>query len=210
MLKASPNPYKRFWRALTRFATFSGLPRDDAETIARTWIREISGQTSLKQLTPAQLGAVCSRLDARGGRPPETPPAQPAPTPRPAPARAPQDLPTPEQQQALHSLGKTMGWSRDQLAAFCQGHSSCKHPWPQTRAEANAIIEALKSMVARKVQLNGRAVTTHRDELLAQLEALSLTEWERAFLAKVKGGRMTVPQKLKLEEIYKKRLGGGP
>jgi hypothetical protein len=59
----------------------------------------------------------------------------------------PDALVTPAQQFKIQELYGQLGWNLERQNAFHQ--RMVKKSWPQTRAEANKITEALKAMVAR-------------------------------------------------------------
>lgn len=59
-------------------------------------------------------------------------------------------LVTPGQQQRLQALFGELAWGAERQEGF--NRRMCKKAWPQTRAEANRVIEALKAMVARGYQ----------------------------------------------------------
>lgn len=61
---------------------------------------------------------------------------------------APMELPTPEQLRHLKFLYEELGWM-DPRRQMGFNERMCGKPWPQTRAEANKIIEALKKMKQR-------------------------------------------------------------
>lgn len=87
----------------------------------------------------ASMGFQQGHLDgrARGGRPKVPPAADPT------------ELPTPGQQGMIRHLWEDVGWPQGpRRTEFCQRVCG-GHPWPQTRAEANQLIEALKAMVKR-------------------------------------------------------------
>ena len=54
---------------------------------------------------------------------------------------------TPGQQKRLETLFGGLEWPLARQQGFSQ--RMCKKAWPQTRAEANRVIEALKAMTAR-------------------------------------------------------------
>jgi hypothetical protein len=65
-----------------------------------------------------------------------------------APGRDPGALPTPAQQKKLNDLYDELGWAENERRIGFN-RRMLKKPWPQTRAEANKITEALKAMIAR-------------------------------------------------------------
>ena len=61
---------------------------------------------------------------------------------------APLELPTPDQLRHLKYLYEDLGWT-DPRRQMGFNERMCGKPWPQTRAEANRIIEAIKKMKSR-------------------------------------------------------------
>lgn len=108
-----------------------------------------AGVATAKDLDHKGLEAVLARFAELGfsGRPDGN-----RTTPRSRRPPEPQDvtgeLPTPGQQGLISHLWQDLGWRGERRIEFtkrvCGGHA-----WPQTRAEAAALIEALKSMVRR-------------------------------------------------------------
>lgn len=67
------------------------------------------------------------------------------------PVRDPDGLPYPVQLKLLDYLFEQLGFfETERRQGFCQ--RMLKKPWPQTRSEANKVIEALKAMNAREYQ----------------------------------------------------------
>lgn len=190
---------KTFWGLVRELSTGHGLDQEDAEDIARAVVVEVSGERSTKSLTTLQWRQVLERLrekvESRPGKSASQPPARDA-----------DDLPTAEQLSKIDRHRKAMGWTPAQLARWSREHASVRKPWPQTRREANALIEALKSMTTRKLDLRG--ASRHLQVLRARAAYLPLTAWEHAFLAKCQDRRLTALQKIKVEEIYRNRIGG--
>ena len=55
---------------------------------------------------------------------------------------------TPEQLALIQELFEKHGWTEgERQAGFSKGH--CGKSWPQTRRDANKVIEGLKAMLAR-------------------------------------------------------------
>ena len=198
----TPAQLKAFWGLVLQFRRNTGLDKEDAEYCARDHIEAVSGQRSTKDLSDAQANEVLRRL-ARAIEEGQQVDAK-LDT-----ARDPAALPTQNQLDMLERLRKAMPWDRARFQQFCLNHPSCKRGWPQTRAQANALVEALKDMVIRQTKPDPKAIRAHKEELLTRQADLPLTPFERAFLRKVEKARMTALQKLKLEEIYAKRIGGG-
>ncbi len=67
--------------------------------------------------------------------------------PRRRPHPNPLALPGPAQLTLLEGLYTQMGWTPERRTGF--NRRTCGAPWPQTREQANRIIEALKAMKAR-------------------------------------------------------------
>jgi hypothetical protein len=107
-----------------------------------------TGVESSKDLDRKGLDRLLSRFADMGfrqghldGRPRGKPKARPVPDAN--------DLPTPGQQGMLRHLWEDVGWPLgERRTEFCQRMCG-GHPWPQTRAEANVLIEGLKAMVKR-------------------------------------------------------------
>ncbi len=133
---------KRLWCLVRDLERRYGAGK--GKLIMRRIVREVSGGDCTRILTAAQMARVLDRLAAEAGEAPR--PARPTPPRVPRPL----DLPSPGQQQLIDSLFTGLGWwQTERRVAFaktlCEGR-----PWPQTKAEANKLIEALKAMTARK------------------------------------------------------------
>lgn len=61
--------------------------------------------------------------------------------------RDPHALVTPAQLKKLGDLYQELAWAPNRQVGF--NRRVCGRPWPQTRADANKVIEALKKMLAR-------------------------------------------------------------
>jgi hypothetical protein len=68
-----------------------------------------------------------------------------------SPDRDPGGLPSPAHLKKINDLYEQLGWTEPERRIGLN-QRIIKRPWPQSRAEANKIIEALKSMVARAVK----------------------------------------------------------
>jgi hypothetical protein len=69
-----------------------------------------------------------------------------------APGPDPDGLPSPAHLKKINDLYDQLGWvESERRIGF--NRRVIKKPWPQNREEANKIIEALKSMVARKQKM---------------------------------------------------------
>lgn len=117
----------------------------------RDLLRSVAGVESARDLTVEQADKVMKRFKELGfvmTVKPETVSKirQPYLT---APDRDPDALPTPAQSKKINELYEELGWAEgNRRIGFHQ--RVIDKPWPQTRAEANKVIEGLKSMVARK------------------------------------------------------------
>lgn len=107
----------------------------------RRIVGEVAGHDCTRRLTAAQMRRVLERLAAEAGE------ARRPIAPRPARAPRPQELPTPQQMALMAHLYAHWGWSGPRQQGF--NRRVCGAPWPQTRAAATKIIEALKAMQAR-------------------------------------------------------------
>lgn len=121
--------------------------RLDDETY-RDILHAQAGVGSARDLSPDGLDKVLARFAELGfaGRPDGN-----RKTPRSRRPPAPQDvtgqLPTPGQQGMLMHLWKDLGWTGTRRLEFSK--RVVGRAWPQTRAEASKLIEALKSMRER-------------------------------------------------------------
>jgi len=61
----------------------------------------------------------------------------------------PGELPTSEQMKKIRHLFEDLGWHETERRQGFAKRQCNGHPWPQDRAEANQLIEALKAMVRR-------------------------------------------------------------
>ncbi len=112
--------------------------------------QQLVGKESTKDMTQPQLTKVWQRLtslakdaglagragQARRGRPGRD-------------ERLPDELVTAEQQAKIEELYVTLEIKHRPKIVIDLCRRTTGHSWPQTRAEANKLIEALKSMVAR-------------------------------------------------------------
>ncbi len=109
----------------------------------REILQQEAGVKSSKDLTPAGLDKVITRLEKMGFEP------QRRYQRGRAASRDPQAVITPAQQKHIRDLYNTLGWDEgNRQIGFNQ--RVIKKPWPQTRQEANKIIEAIKAMLARR------------------------------------------------------------
>lgn len=100
-----------------------------------------AGVESSRDLDPAGFEKVLARLEALGFRARRRYPTGRAARPDP------EALVTPAQQKRLRDLYQALGWGERRQQGF--NRRVCGKPWPQTRADANKIVEALKAMTAR-------------------------------------------------------------
>jgi hypothetical protein len=135
----------------------------------KTMQAQLTGCESCKNMTLAQLRTVYSRLrvlshDAGLGRRGRFEAAQRRAGKRAGrDERQPEETPTKEQldkiQHLCEHVGLHMGLPYQQLCRRTTRIPECRdgHPFPQTRAEANKVIEALKAMEARGWKARGQA-----------------------------------------------------
>jgi hypothetical protein len=114
-----------------------GLSEDEY----RDLLRSVAGVESSRDLTPPGLQKLLARFKEMGFKL----------TVKPRPARAthrdPDALPSPPQSQKIAELYAALGWTSEGQIKF--NKRQCGVAWPQTRAEANKVIEGLKSILAR-------------------------------------------------------------
>lgn len=113
------------------------------DDVYRLILEQEAGVTSSKDLTPHGFEKVLARFEQIGFEP-ELRYQRGRAT-----QRDPQALTTPAQQKLINDLYDILGWDeRKRRTGF--NRRVVKKPWPQTREEANKVIEALKAMVARQ------------------------------------------------------------
>lgn len=118
-----------------------GLQEEDYRSILDLY----GGVSSAKHLTLEGFERVMEHLERLGFK--STNSKQPARAPR----RDPDGAPFPAQLKMIEHHFETLGFDEaERRQGFCR--RVIKKPWPQTRAEANKIFEALKAMVARNYQ----------------------------------------------------------
>jgi hypothetical protein len=120
-------------------------------------------------------------------------------------APEPDELPTQKQMDTIDHLRADLGMNQKGLNTL--SNRIIKKPWPQTRAEAKKIHEALSAMTLRSIP---------REEILQRVAKLQfldagLTAWEKNFLEDLdrrlaNGERLFVGSLKKLKEIEGKRL----
>lgn len=105
----------------------------------RSMLKNEAGVTSARDLDERGFRRVMQRLEELGFR---------GSNHQPKPARAPGGLVTPLQQKRIEALFTELGFETpEQRRGFCERQA--KVPWPQTRHEANQVIEGLKAMQRR-------------------------------------------------------------
>ena len=117
----------------------------DDET-RREMQQKLVGIESTKDMSLGQLSTVWTRLtqlarDAGLAKPMRRRPGRDE--------RQPDELPTPEQSTKIEELYLALEIKRRPKVVIDLCRRTTGHSWPQTRAEANKLIEALKAMVAR-------------------------------------------------------------
>ena len=117
----------------------------DDET-RRDMQQELVGIESTKDMSLSQLSTVWNRLtvlaqDAGLSRPKRRRPGRDE--------RQPDELPTLEQSTKIEALYVELDIKHRPKVVIDLCRRTTGHSWPQTRAEANKLIEALKAMVAR-------------------------------------------------------------
>jgi len=158
--KRNPDQNRRIWGLVSQLGRQSGLGRDGAEDVMRLICREISGQERTSDLSPQQADRLILELGARlspqaagrlgtptGGPSPKAGPGAPAHRAQKAMAPDPAATITRQQQAVLEHLYKDAGINNPK--GFCE--RVIKKPWPQTRADANKLYQALEAMIVRKI-----------------------------------------------------------
>jgi hypothetical protein len=107
----------------------------------RAILREQGGVDSSTQLTNANFDRVMKRFEELGF-------VNTAKRPRWRTAQ-PKGLVTPAQQGLIRGLYEQLGWS-DVARQIGFSKRVCKKSFPQTRGDANKVIEALKAMIKRE------------------------------------------------------------
>lgn len=118
-----------------------GLQEEDYRSILDLY----GGVSSAKNLTLEGFERVMEHLERLGFKSSNN--KQPAR----APHRDPDGAPFPAQLKMIEHHFETLGFHEaERRQGLCR--RVIKKPWPQTRAEANKVFEALKAMVARNYQ----------------------------------------------------------
>lgn len=114
-------------------------------------LRQEAGVVSSKDLDPAGLERVMKRLATLGFSAKSKKKPEPRKRRERLDERRPNDLITGSQQKIIEYLFEDLGWyGGERRMGF--SHRVIKRPWPQTRAEANKLIEGLKAMLKRQRQ----------------------------------------------------------
>lgn len=162
----SPEQNRKIWGLVAKLGQISGRGREWAEGIMRLICGGITGSESTSQLTVEQADRLIAELQARVG----------SKAPRPKQAPEADATITRDQQRVLDHMYKDAGISVPQ--AFNQ--RTIKRPWPQTRAEATKLYQALEAMIIRKID------RTEVETILATLRSVEfkwrLTPWEKTFV----------------------------
>lgn len=169
MTVRTPEQNRKIWGLVAKLAQISGRGREWAEDIMRLLCVNISKQERTSALTSAQADQLISELQGRtGGSGRGGSKIKPAPDA--------QGTITRDQQRVLQHLYKDASIAGPQ--AFNQ--RIIKKPWPQTRAEATKLYQALEAMIVRKID------RTEVETILATLRSVEfkwrLTPWEKSFV----------------------------
>lgn len=109
------------------------------DDVYRDVLRSVTGRETLAECTKGEWLALMRRFESLGFH---------GTNHRPTPARRAQALVTPAQLDLLRELFVQLGWN-DPAREMGFTKRVIRKVWPQTRAEANKVIEALKAMIAR-------------------------------------------------------------
>lgn len=162
-----PGQRSRLWAAVGQLRKLGPMSKEDAESVMRGICEAVSGQTHSSQLTVMQAGKVCSELEARLAElmPKAAPPAEElreggggdshlrTPWARRGPGPRESQGITQDQSRMICGLFGLLGWDIRQQRGFCE--RQVKVGWPENMAQADALIEPLKSMVMREVGTKG-------------------------------------------------------
>ena len=205
------------WSRLSRFQKVTGMPREDAEDVLRGIVKDVSEQTSTRQLTLGQARKVEQAIEGliraegydpharKGYRRASRRDQRRA-------AEGSSDMVTKEQSDALLRLAEAVGWNRERLRNWIKGHmaSVCEGmPWPQTCGQAIKVHEGLEAILWRLPSSAPKAIVERCRVLLAA--PVDLTPWESGFLRDLidRHGQMrrdrTWRPMVKLAEIENKR-----
>ena len=170
---------RRMWSLIGELARASGLDEDELkESVVRPLCMKVSGQVSTARLSQYQADQVIAGLEKQLAeyRPPAAAclPGAPAPQEARHAGRV-----TPAQQKHVAGLFAQIGYAMPEARRkFCERQIG--KPWPQTMADADAIIGGLKPQVLRSVKPR---------EIWARFQALdghpALDAFERGFVKDV-------------------------
>lgn len=140
----SANGYKA---AIHILATSLGMAKDVRQDLQRN----LTGYESCADMTLEQLRAVHHRLSALASMLPHAKPYVLKKSSRPGrDERLPEEPISAEQMEKIKHLAEAVNYQGPRLRSFSDWcKKTCGSPWPQTRAEANKVIEALKAMESR-------------------------------------------------------------
>ncbi len=191
-LKRTVEQNRRLWAIVGKLARYVG-GREAAEVMMRDLVQKIMGQPSTRLLSSHQMEEIISPLNAILKHREKA-----------CAAPEPDELPTQRQMDTIEHLRKDLAIHPQGLRKLCQ--RIVKKPWPQTRAEAMKLQEALSAMLLRKIP---------KDELSQRVAKLlfldeGLTAWEKNFLEDLNrrlagGERLFVGSIKKLKEIEGKK-----
>lgn len=185
----TPAQNRAIYGLRSRFVA-AGVDADDADTILRAACTAVAGHEHTSKLTTGQAQRLIDRLERELAT--YTPaPAKPSPAPhKPWGERGPGqriDQPiTPFQNtviQGLFNLCAATGAGFDTFQkrrAFAQ--RQCKRDWPETLADADAMIEPLAAIALRKVDVDDIA-----RRVAAMVGHKALDPWKRDFVADLHG-----------------------
>jgi phage gp16-like protein len=109
----------------------------------RDLLQSTCGVESSKELTSSQFDDLMKRFRQMGFQLKiKQPPTAANPDPK--------ALPTPAHLQKIKELFLQLGWNNERQLGFVK--RQIKRPWPQTRHEANQVIEGLKAILERAKQ----------------------------------------------------------
>lgn len=192
---------RRFWRLVGELNTAYG--GDHGELRARAVIREITRADGdehdcSRRLTEGQAERVLAALAAEAARSTNA-----------RRVTEPDGPPSARQLETIQALRTQLGITPAGLRSLSE--RVCKKPWPQTRADAQKLHEALSSMLNRDMTKTIGAADSMRRRIAACQAAPGLTRWEQMFLRNldhdlVSGHRVKPGALGKLIEIERTRL----
>lgn len=184
----SPAQSQAIWALAAQLQRLGGLSKDDVEGLVRRAAREASGQERTSLLSGVQAVRVIQALQAEVDRygaaaRPEAAPEKREHEPWGArePVRREKGTITPYQQWLIGQLFALVGWTElERQRAFILRQT--KRPWPQTQADADAIVEPLKAIALREV--DPREIQARAKALVGHAK---LNAWQRGFIADLVG-----------------------